>query len=1067
MSEISKHARRLLLLRAVTAPRHYESGQAAYLCGLTRPEAERALRELERAGLAARAAEGSWSLAEASDSPGLTEAAAPEGLMEEGSGGVLQYCLKLRAGAVLEAVELLLAWAAVQRDARAAWALGFALEEGVRVLLRASPRGYDERERCRFIELVIRAYALADMQGLAPRRLSALLLKARGVAFLLNNASYLYILDAIRDVRKMLFENADVEPYPEKGRALPGGRTSPMPPDEVRDRSHFLADAMPYVSMYNYLQGSTRQALDHFSLTGGQGRPVLAGTGEDVVAQGAFSSAFAALAAVQSGDLTLAVSILKKCLNGSARSAGCATRSWLHAHLATVYLAAGRPDEALEHVDAALAVSVARNVQCWMAAYTALAHYHILSGRPGVAHRVLTGAVRTASLRNYLWGYNSPWFLDMLYVFRRNGLADLPGYQLERELHSCAEGRNPLLRAVANRIRGDMLLRAGAPLREAQPLLLKSRTFFKLQQLPAEKCKTCAVLAQASLAAGDQAQALRYAIEAWPCHEQFLLLGVYWPPELEKLLPAPRVAARTAGDAGKHWRQGFFLPLLSLNPENYETFAQETLKCAVEVCGASAAGLFEADEGGRPRMTHSLNLAHKRVSGVEGAFPLHLVKECLGGSPVCASSQAAGRWEAGEGERQTACVPVPDGEGGFYALYVEGESLGRGGEMDEAFLTAFGESLGVLFRRWAEAAGRAQETSRILAAQEGDRSVRTIVYRSEAMRRVLEQADTAARSNASVLIYGESGVGKELIARRIHEKSGRSGPFVAVNLSSLPEELFESEMLGYERGAFTGAFQRKIGLLEMADLGTLFIDEVPDISPRIQVKLLRLLQERNFMRLGSTRVLHSDFRLIVATNRNLFAEMRRGAFRNDLFYRICVVPLLIPPLRERPEDIDALLDHYLEEFARRSGCKAPLVDPADALKLRSYTWPGNIRELKNVLERAVLFARAGRVEFSFDNDRFGGTGPEPAENGAEAARPEGACPAGSPAELTRGLFAGLPSARELEKQYIQTVLRLTGGKVAGRNGAAELLGMSRSTLYDKLRALGVSPSGGPASRNGS
>lgn len=322
MSEISEHARRLLLLRAVTAPRLYEGGQAAYLCGLTQPEAERALCELERAGLAARAAEGTWSVAEVPDPHWPAEGFSTEEITAEGSGGVLKYCLKLRAGGVLEAVEVLLDWAAVQRDARAAGALGFALEEGVRVLLRASPRGYDERERCRFIELVIRAYALADMQGLAPRRLSALLLKARGVAFLLNNASYLYILDAIRDVRKMLFENADVEPGPERGRGLPGGRTSPMPPDEVRDRSHFLADAMPYVSMYNYLQGSTRQALDHFSLTGGQGRPVLAGIGEGVVAQGAFSSAFAALAAVQSGDLPLAVSILKKCLNGSARSAG-------------------------------------------------------------------------------------------------------------------------------------------------------------------------------------------------------------------------------------------------------------------------------------------------------------------------------------------------------------------------------------------------------------------------------------------------------------------------------------------------------------------------------------------------------------------------------------------------------------------------------------------------------------------------------------------------------------------------------------------------------------------------
>lgn len=1053
----SEHAARLHLLCVTTPARAYETGQAAHLCDLPLPETERALRRLEQAGLIARNPEGTWQLTEGQDAKALPEQFSGVSC----AGGVLEYCLKLRSGNVLDAVEILLAWAESQQHANASWALDFAVEEIVRALLHAPVRGYDERDRSLFIKLVIRTHSMADFQGLAPLRMKVLLLRARGVAILLDNASYIYILDTILDVRKMLLDNEDVEPAEKTGKtrrrhATHGkGRMAFMASDDARDKSHFLAEAMPYISMYNYLQGSTRQALDHFSLAGGQELPVLAGARENSIPQGAFSSAFASLAAVQSGDSTLAVSILKTCLNSNARNAGCPTKSWLHAHLATVYLAAGRPDEALEHVDAALAVGVDQNIQCWMAAYTALTHYHVLCGRPRVAHCVLTAAVKTACARNYRWGYNSPWFLDILYVFRRNNLPDLPDYTLERELKLCAEGQNPLLRAVANRIRGDMLLRAGAPLREVQPPLLRSRAFFKLQQLPVEKCKTCAVLAEANLAAGDQAQALRYAIEAWPCHDQFLLLGIYWSAGLEKVLPAPRGAARVDDRARKVWQQDLVRALLALNPEQYETFPLDMLKCAAEALGASRACLFNTDESGRPHMTHALNMTREQVFGKEAAFPLYLVTECLEGVPVCITREALRLPDSGEYDWQLACIPIQDGEGHFYALYVEGDSFTHTGDMDDAFLLVFGEYLGILLRRWLDVAARAQETARLLAVQEGEQSARPIVYRSEAMRRVLEQADTAARSSASVLIYGESGVGKELVARRIHESSGRRGPFVAVNLSSLPEELFESEMQGYERGAFTGAFQRKIGLLEMADTGTLFIDEVPDIPPRIQVKLLRLLQERNFMRLGSTRVLHSDFRLIVATNRNLFEAMRQGTFRNDLFYRICVVPLFIPPLRERPEDIDALLTYYLEEFSRLNACPVPAAEPADLLKLRSYGWPGNIRELKNVMERAVIFSRAGKMTFSFDSDGFGANAPEsvaeiPGEYAAPGSRGQKCT------EVLRSLFAGLPSVRELEKQYILTVLRMTAGKVSGKNGAAELLGMSRSTLYDKMRALKIS-----------
>ena len=329
------------------------------------------------------------------------------------------------------------------------------------------------------------------------------------------------------------------------------------------------------------------------------------------------------------------------------------------------------------------------------------------------------------------------------------------------------EGTNPLLRAVANRIRGDMLLRAGAPLREVQLPLLRSRAFFKIQQLPAEKCKTCAVLAQACLAAEERPQALRYAIEAWPCHEQFLPLGIYWSPELEKLLPAPRRAGIPPEDTGERWRQDFFRSLLTLNPESHESFPQEALKCVAAAFGASRACLFDTDDDGHPRMTHALDMTREPASGRDKELPLYLVKECLEGGPLRLTSPSG----MGQAESRILCIPVPDGEGRFYALYAKGETFSHAGEADEPFLQLCGEYLGVLFRRRNEAAERMRETSRILAAQE-EGSARSLVYSSSAMRDVLEQADTAARSGASAVYPSPAGTprGHRRAARALPER---------------------------------------------------------------------------------------------------------------------------------------------------------------------------------------------------------------------------------------------------------------------------------------------------------
>ncbi|MFN7135520.1 MAG: sigma-54-dependent transcriptional regulator, partial [Myxococcales bacterium] len=238
-----------------------------------------------------------------------------------------------------------------------------------------------------------------------------------------------------------------------------------------------------------------------------------------------------------------------------------------------------------------------------------------------------------------------------------------------------------------------------------------------------------------------------------------------------------------------------------------------------------------------------------------------------------------------------------------------------------------------------------------------------IVGRAPALERVLETVKQVAPTPSTVLVRGESGVGKELIARAIHNASPRAGrAFVRVNCAALAPGVLESELFGHEKGAFTGAISRKLGRFELADGGTLFLDEIGDLAPEIQVKLLRVLQEREFERVGGTETLKVDVRVISATNRDLEAAMRDGDFREDLYYRLNVFPVNVPPLRERLEDIERLATHFVQKFAVRCGKKIEGLSTDAVEALKDYGWPGNVRELENVIERAIILCRTGRVE---------------------------------------------------------------------------------------------------------
>ena len=340
------------------------------------------------------------------------------------------------------------------------------------------------------------------------------------------------------------------------------------------------------------------------------------------------------------------------------------------------------------------------------------------------------------------------------------------------------------------------------------------------------------------------------------------------------------------------------------------------------------------------------------------------------------------------------------------------------------------EVLEILIKRALQSRALKKENTELHERLDRKYRFEGIVGHSKSLQDVLERIKLVAPSRATILLEGETGTGKEIAAQAIHQNSDRSrGPFVVVHCAALPINLLESELFGHEKGAFTGATERRIGRFEAAKGGTLFLDEVQEIDHSSQVKLLRFLETKTFERLGSVKPITVDVRLVVATNRNLEEMVQKGEFRDDLYYRLNVVPIIMPPLRDRVEDIPLLLNHYVKEFSAENGVSPVEIDGSALNTLQDYRWPGNIRELRNLAENLVVLNRGGRVT-KYDLD------PRFLENEGQAIA--GVGPSVSPSF----------SVEENEKRLLRNALVKAGGN---RTQAAKLLGISRRTLHRKLR----------------
>jgi formate hydrogenlyase transcriptional activator len=373
----------------------------------------------------------------------------------------------------------------------------------------------------------------------------------------------------------------------------------------------------------------------------------------------------------------------------------------------------------------------------------------------------------------------------------------------------------------------------------------------------------------------------------------------------------------------------------------------------------------------------------------------------------------------GDVTRQTSLQYLPEAETGDYVMVHVGIAISKADEAEAVHIYKYLDQL------HEENLALKEEIDHALMFED-------IVGSSEALSKVLHQVARVASSDSTVLILGETGTGKELIARAIHKRSKRADrAFIAVNCAAIPPSLIASELFGHERGAFTGATQRRVGRFEAANGGTIFLDEIGDLPQEIQVVLLRVLQEREIERVGGNKPIPVDVRVLAATHHDLNALVAEGRFREDLLYRLSVVPIEVPPLRERVADIPVLLEYFIDRFGKRAGKKFRTIDKKSLKVLQAYGWPGNVRELQNVIERAVLLSDPDTL--SVDETWF-------KRKTLQVAAPK------------------LPLSGTLlrqEKEMIETALREAGGMVGGPTGAAARLGIPRETLNSKIKKLKI------------
>lgn len=665
------------------------------------------------------------------------------------------------------------------------------------------------------------------------------------------------------------------------------------------------------------------------------------------------------------------------------------------AHLPFLLFRRGENDEALRHAqwleniakenEEIVILSVVRRI---------FAVYHYRCGNHDMARYFLQlDAEKGIVGGRHVIPFTDPLILEMLDALEEAG-GPIPGYELEEVLRRCEQGFCRLLRGIALRIRALRKTKDGG---ECIRLLYESLAELEKTGNEEELMRTASELAVRLDTQGNIREARKLRGRMAVLAVAFRSRGQSAEEERNEAFPICHVCLKS---------------LVALPPLGGENGLQRILRVVQRELGAQRIALFRLHGEAHIDCVSSINL-----TSVELDEPLFQPTRDMLRMQLLRAEGRSGFFR--EGGHSCGFLVAMDDQN-CWLLYLDTTlSSGKFTRISQK------EGLAVAYVLAAELRGvrHVGEKKKLPHSSEHDLPP----YFGPDMEPVLSRAAHAARSGAAVLITGETGTGKEHFAHYIYKNGNHKGLFVPVQLSCIPEHLFESELFGHERGAFTGAICQKRGFIELAHQGVLFLDEIGDIQPSMQIKLLRVLQERQFTRVGGTQPLFSDFRLIAATNKDLWTEVRLGRFREDLLYRLSVIPLDLPPLRFRKRDLVELAQRLLQHYAVRYGKSVPTLDEGQLKTLLRYQWPGNIRELYSVMEQYVLFGEM-RIR-------------------GEAK--------GQGIDSIDTFLEDIPSMEALQERYIRFVLHKTGGKIYGADGAAAILGMTKSTLYKKIEKYGL------------
>jgi len=795
--------------------------------------------------------------------------------------------------------------------------------------------------------------------------------------------------------------------------------------EEIGDED-LLIQASEFIGLYFFIQGIFTEALVHFEQSTESFESE--NQGQAMNPSGpmwlSYSAAFL-------GQHHRAIGTLDYYRRHAVEKGDRALATTLKAVLGIILLDIRKSKEAAFHLSGALQEALQdRNALATYFAKGGLAYHHMAEGRVEESKKWLTDAIREGAASGLIRQYASPWVLELLHAYNHHGLAPIPELNYHREIPRILQESNIHLRGVALRLKAIDAVENGYDDQIISTDLDQSSAYLQRSGDPIQLAKTRLEIVRLKLRHKDHDSARLLAHKAWKGISGYG--NVFYPDDLRHLL-IEKNDLKSDDHISEDLINMFTDMIKALVPSaNMNELLARTVKATNRFFGAERGGVFWFGRSGKhsgPVLRASCHLSTTDVSKESFKSKLALVFKAYrenkpqvirpGKYPVTPDQS-----------RAIMCIPFEINSFPYGVLYHDNSYL-------EDCFDNFNESqlirIANSFTQYiSQIRGFSEDMERKSIGQlrQFDESERIkIVAQSPAMQKVLSEAKQISETDSTILILGETGVGKELLARQIHEWSHRhEQPMITVDPTTIPETLVESELFGYEKGAFTGADRQKPGRMELANTGTLFIDEIGEIPLTTQVKLLRVFQEKTMVRVGGTRTLTSDFRLIAATNRDLAEAVAHGRFREDLYYRLNVIPITIPPLRDRNGDVLFLAQHFLSLYSNRHNKRIPSLSKKDESLLSNYDWPGNIREMKNVIERAVLLSNDGKMEFSLS-------------------------PKINP--LIEDPFSDLPSLNEVQRRYIQFVLDKTNGKISGSDGAAAIMNINRTSLYNRMKKLGL------------